>query len=85
MHDNTVTPPPLHTWMAIYTSDDGLTERTVPMREGATPPRVIEGATGWLTLRAVIRPAEGESVDDAILREVRESGGESDALVEDAV
>jgi len=61
----------VHTWLAIYSSDDGRREQTLPVRAGRVPPTEITMPSGdVLRWRGSIRPRAGKSLDAAIVREL---------------
>ena len=69
--------------VAVYSTDDGSRTKEQPVREGAAVPMRFTHAGAEFVLRAVIRPAAGETADGAILREIRERDAELLALLED--
>lgn len=72
--------------IALYGTKTGEPRtRQYPVRDGASVPlRFEDKGVDWLLL-AVVGVQPGESVDDAILREIRETESKIAALVDEVV
>ena len=70
--------------MALYATKDGTRTKDQPVRAGATVPMRFEQDGAEFVLLAVVTPHGDETVDAAILREIREKDAEIAALLEDA-